>query len=49
MFDDLQAQIKHDEEESTTPGRRRLRNFGVVVLSILLFGGLYAALRFMES
>ncbi len=49
MFEDLQEKIKHDDDETMTRAERRLRNTVVVVLSVLLFGGLYAALRFMES
>jgi hypothetical protein len=49
MFDELQEQIKRDDDATTTRGQRRLRNAVVVLLSIVLFGGLYAAIRFMES
>ena len=49
MFDELQDQIDRDEESLTTPAERRLRNIVVLLVSIVLFGGLYAALRFLES
>jgi hypothetical protein len=49
MFEDLEEKIKHDDNETMTRSERRLRNIVVVVLSVVLFGGLYAALRFMES
>lgn len=49
MFEDLEEKIKHDNDETMTRSERRLRTIVVVVLSVVLFGGLYAALRFMES
>lgn len=49
MFEDLEEKIKHDDAESVTRSERRFRNIIVIVLSVVLFGGLYAALRFMES
>lgn len=49
MFEDLEAKIKHDDDETITRSERRLRYVVVIVLSVVLFGGLYAALRFMES
>jgi hypothetical protein len=49
MFDDLQERIKRDDDATTARGQRRLRNAFVILLSIVLFGGLYAAIRFMES
>lgn len=48
MFDDLAEQIKRDTEATSTRGQRRFWNAVVVFLSVALFGGLYAALRFME-
>jgi hypothetical protein len=39
MFDTLEERIKHDEE---TPGKERFaKAAAMVVLSVLLFGGLY--------
>lgn len=49
MFEDLEEKIKHDNAETMSSSERRLRNIAVIVLSVALFGGLYAALRFMES
>jgi len=48
MFDDLQEQIKRDDEATTTKSERRIRNVIVTVLSVMLFGGLYLAIRFLE-
>jgi hypothetical protein len=48
MFDELEEQIKRCDDATTTRGRRRLRTAAVVLLSVVLFGGLYAAIRFME-
>lgn len=49
MFDDLEQQIKRDDEAVTTRTQRRWQTALVILLSMLIFGGLYAALRFIES
>ncbi|HUA63147.1 MAG TPA: hypothetical protein VML19_30615 [Verrucomicrobiae bacterium] len=49
MFEELQDRMKRDDDATTTPGQRWLKNAVVIILAALIFGGLYAALRFMES
>lgn len=49
MFDTLDDRIKQDDEAVLSRRERRIRNMIVVVLSALLFGTLYAALRYAES
>ncbi|HTS32250.1 MAG TPA: hypothetical protein VMH81_40555 [Bryobacteraceae bacterium] len=48
MFDELEKQIRQYEDETTTPKQRRLQGAVVIVLSVVLFGGLYAVIRFVE-
>jgi len=49
MFNELEQQIKRDDDAVTTRTQRWLRDAVVGVASVVLFGGLYAALLFMES
>ena len=49
MFEELEQQIKRDDDAVTTRTQRRMRNALVLLVSAILFGGLYAALRYMES
>jgi hypothetical protein len=49
MFDDLEQQIKRDDDIVRTRGQRRLQTALVILLSLIVFGGVYAALRFLES
>ena len=49
MFDSLDEQIKSDEHRMTTNSERMLRWFLVVLVSVLVFGGLYLAVHLMES
>jgi len=48
MFDSLDEQIKHDTAEQTTGKQRMLIWLVVMVLSLLIFGGLYLGVRFLE-
>jgi hypothetical protein len=48
MFDSLDDQIKHDAEQETTRGQRWLLVLTVVVVSLLVFGGLYFGVRMLE-
>jgi hypothetical protein len=48
MFNSLDEEIKRDEAAVSSPGSRWLRYLGVLALAILLFGGLYAGIRFLE-
>lgn len=48
MFDSLDEQIKHDDAVEITRRERIVKAVIVAVLSILLFGGLYFAVRILE-
>lgn len=48
MFDSLDEQMKHDEELETTPRERWLQRAVVVVVSLILFAGLYMGVRMLE-
>ena len=48
MFDSLDEKIKHDDAVETSRGERIAKGVAVAVLSILLFGGLYFAVRMLE-
>jgi hypothetical protein len=45
MFDSLEERIRHDEAEDTTTEERVMKGVLVAVLSTILFGGLYFAVR----
>lgn len=45
MFDSLADQIRHDEEAVTSGRTRAIRYILIAVISILLFVGLYMAVR----
>ena len=47
MFDSLADRIREDEQ--LTAGQRYIRWAGVLVISVVLFGGLYCGLRFMQT
>ena len=47
MFESLDETIKHDQVKETTRRQRVGVGIMVAVLSILLFGGLYFAVRMM--
>jgi len=48
MFDSLDEQMKHDEEEMVSPKERYLRWLAVAIVSVLVFGGLYFGVRMIE-
>jgi hypothetical protein len=48
MFDSLDDQIKHDVEQETTRSQRWLLILAVLVVSLLVFGGLYFGVRMLE-
>jgi hypothetical protein len=48
MFESLADRIKQDEGPSTKPGERIIRWVVVVLLSIVLFGGLYMVVQHLE-
>jgi hypothetical protein len=47
MFDSLDEKMKCDDRATTTPRERWLLYAVVLVTSIVLFGGLYAGIRFL--
>ena len=47
MFDSLADRIREDEQ--LTASQRYIRWAGVLVISVVLFGGLYLGLRFMPT
>jgi hypothetical protein len=48
MFDALSETMKRDEQAMTTPRQRWLKYAAVAVTSVILFGGLYMGIRFLE-
>jgi hypothetical protein len=48
MFNSLDEQIKRDDDATSTPRQRGLYYLTVLLVSIVLFGGLYAGIRFLE-
>jgi hypothetical protein len=48
MFESLDEQIKHDLDAQTTKKQRVLLWLGVAVATVILFGGLYFGVRFIE-
>jgi hypothetical protein len=48
MFNSLEDELKRDEQATSTPMQRRLRYVTVLLASVILFGGLYAGIRFFE-
>jgi hypothetical protein len=48
MFDSLADRIKADEHQQVNNTERVIRWLAVIVLSVLLFGGLYFGVRMLE-
>ncbi len=48
MFDNLEDKIRQDDAAEITPRERIVKAVAIGVLSILLFGGLYFAVRMLE-
>ena len=48
MFDSLSDRIRADEHQAIKTTERLIRLGAVVVLSVLLFGGLYYGLKMLE-
>ena len=48
MFDNLDERMKHDDNQETTPRERIAKVIAMAVLSVLLFGGLYVAVRMSQ-
>jgi len=49
MFDSLEERIKSDERKMASSRERMFRWAIVAVVSVLVFGGLYLAVYFMQS
>ncbi len=49
MFDSLDEKIKHDNEAETTRRERVIKGIVIAGLSVLLFGGLVAAVWMLEE
>jgi hypothetical protein len=48
MFDSLSDQIKHDLDQETPRSQRIIEYLLVAVVSIVIFGGLYMGIRFLQ-
>ena len=48
MFDSLEDQIKHDDYVEVSSRERIMKGLAVALLSVLLFGGLYLAVRIIS-
>jgi hypothetical protein len=48
MFDSLDDKIKHDAVVEISRKERIVKGVAIAVLSVLLFGGLYYAVRLVE-
>ena len=48
MFTSLDEQMKRDDDAVQTPQERWVRYAAVLLISVLLFGGLYLGIRFLE-
>ena len=48
MFDSLADRIRADEHQQVTNTERYIRWAAVIVISVLLFGGLYMGVRLLE-
>ena len=48
MFDSLADRMREDEKQSNTRTQKILQWGAVVVLSVVLFGGLYLGVQYLE-
>ena len=48
MFDSLSDQMKHDFDEQTPKSQGMIEHLLVAVVSIVIFGGLYMGIRFLQ-
>ena len=48
MFDSLSDQMKHDLDEQTPRSKRIIEYVLVAVVSLVIFGGLYMGIRFLQ-
>jgi len=49
MFESLDEHIKHDQAMESTPAQRLLRWGLAVVVTLLVLGGLYSAIKLLEG
>jgi hypothetical protein len=49
MFNSLEDELKRDQEAATPRAQRWLRSAMVALVSVILFGALYAGIRFLEG
>ena len=49
MFESLSDRIKEDEQRAVNNTERYIRWGAVILISLLLFGGLYVGVRFLEG
>jgi hypothetical protein len=49
MFESLDEQIKTDENRSTSNTERMVRWALIVLVSVIVFGGLYLGVHFMQG
>jgi hypothetical protein len=48
MFDSLADRMKQDEKQEINSTEKAIRLIAVLVISVLLFGGLYYVVRMLE-
>ena len=48
MFDSLEDQMKADLDKESTKSERMIRYAAVAVASVLIFGGLFLGVRFLD-
>jgi len=48
MFDSLADRMKQDQQKEVNATERAIRLVAVVVISVLVFGGLYFVVRLLE-
>ena len=49
MFDSLDEQMRNDDSKVSTPSEKAIKWLLVVVVSLLVFGGLYFGVHMMEG
>ena len=49
MFDSLDEQIKNDEHKASSNTERMIRWLLVIVISVIVFGGLYLGVHLMQG
>jgi len=49
MFDSLADRMKEDEQQAVKPLERYLKWGAVIIISTVLFGGLYLGVRLLEG